>query len=136
MIDFWLTICCGMELLFKTRKLCWLLVSFSLSLYAHRFIENGLMPIVAQEYLMEPSYLPILICGSNLGEFLGAMVVLFVGKRITTPILWLRFDSLMTLLVWALPFYSVYHEVSAYHKISRTLLLNFAKWAYLTELGK
>ncbi|KAI5806990.1 hypothetical protein EDC01DRAFT_684300 [Geopyxis carbonaria] len=114
-IDFWLTIRYGMELLFKNRKFCWLPVSYSLSLYAHRFIENGLMPVIAQDYLMEPSYLSILICGSNLGEFLGAMIVLGVGKRVSTPILWLRLDSVMLLLVWILPFYKDNQPMDSLH---------------------
>jgi hypothetical protein len=87
-----------------------------LALYAHRYLENGLIPVLAQGYFHRPSYAQILVGGSNLGETLGALLVLLAGNVLPTPMPWLRVDALMLGLVWILPFYEPHLSVySSYY---------------------
>ena len=66
-------------------------------------MENGISPIVAAGYFKQPAFTQILV-GSNLGELLGAMVVLLMGNLFPTPIPWVRLDALLLCLIWVLPF--------------------------------
>lgn len=74
---------------------------------------------------MEPAYSQIMVGGSNLGELLGALVVLLVGNRVATPVPWIRFDAALLLLVWVLAYYRpaesvglVKHDVAWAWKVS------------------
>lgn len=76
-----------------------------MALYGHRYLENGILPIIAEDMFHNPAYSRILVCGSNLGELIGALTVFLFGNLVPTPIPWLRLDALLLLLVWVLPFY-------------------------------
>lgn len=102
---FGLSISLGARIIFFNRKFIWLPVGFSLALYAHRYLENGIIPIIAEDILHNSAYSRILVCGSNIGELIGALVVFLFGNLVPTPIPWLRLDALLLLLVWVLPFY-------------------------------
>ncbi|KAG0062097.1 hypothetical protein BGZ89_010931 [Linnemannia elongata] len=56
------------------------------------------------ETLEEHSLLRQIGHGSNFGELLGALFVLFFAKVVKTPIPWLRLDALGLLIVWVLPY--------------------------------
>lgn len=103
--DFGHSVLLGGRIIFTIRAFCWLPLGYSLSLYAHRYLENGLLPIIAQGYFGHAEYTQILVGGSNLGELLGAFIVLVVGGWCETPIPWVRLDALLLGLVWILPFY-------------------------------
>lgn len=45
-----------------------------------------------------------MVGGSNFGELLGALFVLFFANKVKTPLPWLRLDALGLLLVWVLPY--------------------------------
>ncbi|KAK9319143.1 hypothetical protein V1517DRAFT_66598 [Lipomyces orientalis] len=105
---FWLffeSIWTGMKLIFRSRKFIWLLPGYSIALYAHRYLENGIAPAVARRYLGNAAWSQIMVGGSNFGELLGAGFVFLFTNLVTTPIPWLRLDSLMLLIVWYLPFW-------------------------------
>ena len=95
----------GARIIFSQRKFCWLPLGYSLALYGHRYLENGVAPIVAAGYFKQPAITQILVGGSNLGELLGAAVVLLTGNLLPTPIPWVRMDALLLCLVWVLPFF-------------------------------
>lgn len=103
--DFGRSIVLGSRIIASRRKFIWLPIGYSLALYAHRYLENGLVPVLAQGYFGKPAYSQILVGGSNLGELLGALLVLLTGNLLPTPIPWLRADALLLGLVWILPFY-------------------------------
>ena len=96
----------GAKIIFSSRKFCWLLPGYSFALYGHRYLENGLSPILAKRYLGEASWSQIMVGGSNFGELLGALFVFLFTNLITTPIPWLRFDALTLLIVWYLPYFN------------------------------
>ncbi|KAH8146801.1 uncharacterized protein LAJ45_09175 [Morchella importuna] len=95
----------GFCVIFTKRAFMWLPVGYSIALYTHRYIENGLIPFIAQDIFHNPAASRILVSGSNLGELIGAALVFVLGDRIPTPMPWIRADALLLLLVWVLPFY-------------------------------
>lgn len=95
----------GARILFSSRKFIWLVPGYSVALYAHRYLENGIAPQVARRYLGESAWAQIMVGGSNLGELLGALSVFLFTNAIQTPMPWLRLDALMLLIVWYIPFW-------------------------------
>ncbi|TFK29198.1 hypothetical protein FA15DRAFT_430422 [Coprinopsis marcescibilis] len=96
----------GGKLIFLNRRFIWLLPSYAVALYLHRFLENILATTFANLVLVNPAWSQIIVGGSNFGELLGALAVLLLSNLVTTPLPWLRFDALALNLVWLLPFFS------------------------------
>jgi MFS family permease len=96
----------GGKLIFVNRKYIWLFPCYSLTLYVHRYIENGLAPQIAKRYLQNSAWSQILVGGSNFGELCGALSVFFLTKKIRSPLVWLRLDCLLLLIIWYIPFYN------------------------------
>ncbi|QDS69048.1 hypothetical protein FKW77_009786 [Venturia effusa] len=105
-ILFFESIWTGGKILFSSRKFVWLLPGYSIALYGHRYLENGLAPQIARRYLGNSAWSQIMVGGSNLGELLGALFVFLLTNLVNTPIPWLRFDALMLLIVWFLPYWN------------------------------
>ncbi|KAL0634944.1 hypothetical protein Q9L58_006138 [Maublancomyces gigas] len=102
---FGLAISEGASIIFSNRKFIWLPIGYSLALYGHRYLENGILPIISEDIFHDPAYSRILVCGSNLGELVGALTVFLFGNMVPSPIPWLRLDACLLLLTWVLPFY-------------------------------
>ncbi|KAI4147781.1 MAG: hypothetical protein LQ340_005392 [Diploschistes diacapsis] len=96
----------GAGIVCKDRELTWLLITYPLMQYGHSCLENVIAPPIAGRYLGDTSYVQIIVAGSNIGEFLGAIAAMFLQPYIPTPIPWVRLSALMNLLVWILPFWS------------------------------
>ncbi|TFK29211.1 hypothetical protein FA15DRAFT_700475 [Coprinopsis marcescibilis] len=96
----------GGKLIFLNRRFIWLIPSYAVALYLHRFLENILATSFSKLVLGNSAWSQIIVGGSNFGELLGALVVLFLSDSVTTPLPWLRFDALALNLVWLLPFFS------------------------------
>lgn len=112
------------------RKFIWLVPSYALSLYAHRYLENGLIPMYSKLVLDNSSYAQIIVGGSNAGELLGALSVMLALHIFPTPIPWLRLDALLINLVWVIPFFPVArgHASSAW-KLAPCLIPISYGWA-------
>ncbi|KAE8349468.1 hypothetical protein BDV28DRAFT_163607 [Aspergillus coremiiformis] len=114
-VGFWLfveSIWTGARIIFTSRKFMWLLPGYSVAFYAHRYLENAVAPAIARRYLGNAAWSQIIVGGSNLGELLGALfVILFTN--LATPVPWLRFDAIMLLITWYLPFWRPQMEVRA-----------------------
>ncbi|KAH8152672.1 uncharacterized protein LAJ45_03513 [Morchella importuna] len=95
----------GAVIIFSERKFMWLPLGYSVALYGHRYLESGIAPLVAKQVFKVSAYSQILVGGSNFGELLGALGVFFLNDFVPTPIPWLRADSLLLLIVWAVPHY-------------------------------
>ena len=95
----------GAKIVFTNRKFIWLWSGYSLALYAHRYLENGIAPQVARRYLGNSAWSQIIVGGSNFGELLGAFFVFLFSSTIKTPMPWLRLDALMLLIVWYIPYF-------------------------------
>ena len=95
----------GAKLVFTNRKFIWLWSGYSLALYGHRYLENGIAPQVAKRYLDRSEWSQIIVGGSNFGELLGAFAVFVCANIVKTPMPWLRLDALLLLIIWYVPFY-------------------------------
>jgi hypothetical protein len=93
------------KIVFTHRKFIWLWTGYSLALYAHRYLENGIAPQVARRYLDNSEWSQIIVGGSNFGELLGAFFVFLFTNLIKTPMPWLRIDALLLFIVWYIPYY-------------------------------
>ncbi|KAG0325540.1 hypothetical protein BGZ99_000524 [Dissophora globulifera] len=94
----------GAQIVFSSRKFIWLIPGYSIPLFTHRYLESQLSPAFAKRILKQGAYSQIMVGGSNFGELLGALFVLFFAKKIKTPLPWLRLDALGLLIVWILPY--------------------------------
>ncbi|KAF9921048.1 hypothetical protein FBU30_008967 [Linnemannia zychae] len=103
-IHFGTSIVRGVQIIFSSRKFIWLIPGYAIPLFTHRYLESQLSPAFAKEILKQSAYAQIMVGGSNFGELLGALFVLFFARKIKTPIPWLRLDALGLLIVWILPY--------------------------------
>ncbi|KAF9211254.1 hypothetical protein BGZ59_008328 [Podila verticillata] len=94
----------GAQIIFSSRKFIWLIPGYSIPLFTHRYLESQLSPAFAKKILQEGAYAQIMVGGSNFGELLGALFVLFFANKIKTPLPWLRLDALGLLIIWVLPY--------------------------------
>ncbi|CAF0869318.1 unnamed protein product [Rotaria sp. Silwood1] len=92
------------KIIFTSRKYIWLFSCYSLTLYAHRYLEDGIAPQVARRYLGNSAWSEIIVGGSNFGELLGAFFVLFLSKSIHNPIPWLRLSAIVLIIIWYIPY--------------------------------
>ncbi|CAF0851817.1 unnamed protein product [Adineta ricciae] len=97
--------CVGAKIIFTHRKFIWIWSCYALTLYAHRYLENGIAPQIAKRYLEQSEWSQIIVGASNFGELLGAVFVFIFGNFIKTPLPWSRLDAIIILLVWYIPFY-------------------------------
>ncbi|KAF2218758.1 hypothetical protein BDZ85DRAFT_269770 [Elsinoe ampelina] len=95
----------GGYLLFTNQKYVWLIPGYAFALYGHRYLENGIGPVIARRYLRNSAWSQIMVGGSNFGELLGALFVFLFTNLIQTPMPWLRLDALTLLIVWYLPYW-------------------------------
>jgi hypothetical protein len=58
----------GANIIFTARKYIWLVPGYSFALYAHRYLENGIGPVIARRYLGNSAWSQIMVGGSNFGE--------------------------------------------------------------------
>ncbi|PPQ82284.1 hypothetical protein CVT25_008434 [Psilocybe cyanescens] len=96
----------GSKIVFLNRRFIWLLPSYAIALYMHRFLEGSLAPAFAKRVLGTSAWSQIIVGGSNFGELLGAFAVLILSDVVTTPLPWLRLDALLLNIVWILPHFS------------------------------
>ncbi|KAK5699744.1 hypothetical protein LTR97_005875 [Elasticomyces elasticus] len=95
----------GGRIIFTSRKFIWLLPGYAFALYGHRYLENGIAPLIARRYLGNSAWSQIMVGGSNFGELLGAGTVFLFTNLVHTPMPWLRLDALCLLIVWYLAFW-------------------------------
>jgi hypothetical protein len=95
----------GAKIIFTHRKFLWLWSCYALTLYAHRYLENGIAPQIAKRYLEQSEWSQIIVGASNFGELLGALFIFIFGNFIKTPLPWSRLDASILLLVWYIPYY-------------------------------
>ncbi|KAH6912104.1 hypothetical protein BKA70DRAFT_1422830 [Coprinopsis sp. MPI-PUGE-AT-0042] len=97
----------GGRLIFGNRAFIWLLPTYSIALYLHRYLESGLAPAFAKKVLGTSAWSQIIVGGSNFGELIGALAVLILSDRVPTPLPWLRLDALALNIVWVLPTFAM-----------------------------
>jgi MFS family permease len=127
---FFVSIYTGGKILFTSRKFVWLLPSYAIAFYSHRYLENGIAPIIARRYMGNSAWSQIMVGGSNFGELLGALFVFLFTNVIKTPMPWLRMDALALLIVWYLAFwYPSYDNVGQAWVVAATFMPISFGWA-------
>ena len=120
----------GGKIICSERRFLWFLPCYALTLYAHRYLEDGIAPQLARRSLGNAAWAEIIIGGSNFGELLGAIFVFLFSKSIRTPLPWLRLSAVTLLILWYLPFYSPpLHSVRAAWLIASTFIPVSFAWA-------
>jgi hypothetical protein len=93
----------GAKLVLGDRRLRWLALAFVLPQIVHRVFENLILPVYAKTVLGHGGYSAYLLTASNLGELVGAALLLRLAAKIPAPS-WVRRGGLGMLLGWALVF--------------------------------
>jgi hypothetical protein len=75
---FFISIYHGAEIIFHDRKFIWLIGGYAIPLVLHRYLESQLAPAFSKHILKQTAYSQIMVGGSNLGEMVGAIFVVFI----------------------------------------------------------
>lgn len=67
----------GALIIFSDRKFVWLIFGYSIPLVMHRYLESQLAPAFSKHILKNTPYSQIMVGGSNFGEMVGAIFVVF-----------------------------------------------------------
>lgn len=120
----------GAKVIFTRRKFIWIFFAYTLTLYTHRYLEDGVAPQLAKRYLGNTAWTEVIIGGSNFGELLGSLCVYALTNFIRSPLPCLRLSSLTLLLVWYIPFYfPPMHQIKYAWIIATSLIPISLTWA-------
>lgn len=92
----------GAKIVLGNGRLRWVALAFVLPQIVHRVFENLLIPVFAKAVLAAPQASAWLLTASNLGELLGAVLLLKFASRFKGPASWIKYAALGLLLIWAL----------------------------------
>lgn len=92
----------GARIVFKDPRTRWLAVAMVLPQIVHRVFENLLLPVYAKGVLQHEALSAALLSASNLGELIGATVLLRLSARFKGPSAWVRWGAYGLLASWAL----------------------------------
>jgi hypothetical protein len=94
----------GAKLVLGDPRLRWVALAFVLPQIVHRVFENLMIPIVAKKVLENPSASAWMLTASNMGELIGAAILLRLAARAGKTSAWVRLGAAGLLLIWALAF--------------------------------
>ena len=101
--EYWADVKAGAGLVLKNGRLRWIALAFILPQIVHRVFENLLLPVYAKTALGHAGWSAYLLTASNLGELVGATLLLRLAARIPAPV-WVKRGALGLALSWALVF--------------------------------
>ncbi|OGR94661.1 MAG: hypothetical protein A2V88_00585 [Elusimicrobia bacterium RBG_16_66_12] len=93
----------GAALILKDERMRWVAAAFVLPQIVHRILEGLVIPIYAKRVLESPGSSGILMTASNLGELLGAVLLLRFASKVRAP-LWVKLCAATILMCWVLAF--------------------------------
>lgn len=94
----------GARIVLSHVQLRWVALAFVLPQIVHRVFEGLLIPVFAKKVLEEPSFSAYLLTASNLGELVGAVLLLKFAAAASGPRVWVKWGALGLLLSWGLVF--------------------------------
>jgi predicted MFS family arabinose efflux permease len=94
----------GARIVLGHAQLRWVALAFVLPQIVHRVFEGLLIPVFAKKVLEEPSFSAYLLTASNLGELLGAAILLKLAARFAGPRVWVKWGAIGLVLSWSLVF--------------------------------
>ncbi|MBI5201416.1 MAG: MFS transporter [Elusimicrobia bacterium] len=92
----------GAKAILGDPRLRWFTLVMVLPAVVHRVFENVLLPVFAKQVLEMPAASAWLLGSSNLGELIGAAVLLRFAATSKGPFAWLRLAAVGLLGIWAL----------------------------------
>lgn len=92
----------GAKIILADGRMRWVALAFVLPQIVHRVFENLLIPVFAKTILHAPQASAWLLTASNLGELLGALLLLKLAARFKGPSAWVKYAALGLLLIWTL----------------------------------
>lgn len=92
----------GTKIVLGDKRMRWVGLAFVLPQIVHRVFENLLIPVFAKKVLENPSASAWLLTASNMGELLGAVLLLKFASRFKGPSAWVKYGALGLLLIWTL----------------------------------
>lgn len=93
----------GAALILKDGRMRWVAAAFVLPQIVHRILEGMVIPIYAKSVLESPGSSGILMSASNLGELLGAVLLLRFASKVKAP-RWVKSCAAAIILCWVLAF--------------------------------
>jgi hypothetical protein len=84
----------GAKLVLGSARLRWVALAFVFPQIVHRVFENLLIPVFAKKVLEMPSASAWLLTASNLGELIGAAMLLRLASRFSGPSAWVKWGAL------------------------------------------
>jgi hypothetical protein len=91
------------KLVLGDARLRWIALAFVFPHIVHRVFEGLLIPVFAKRVLEEPSFSAYLLTASNLGELVGAALLLKFAERVTVS-KWVKWGGLGLVLAWGMVF--------------------------------
>lgn len=113
----------GAGIVLGDGRLRWVALAFVLPQIVHRLIESLLIPFFAKTVLHEPESSAWMLTASNLGELIGAVLLLKFAARLKGPNTWIRYGALGMLLIWSLT------STTALPVLLPLILLSSLSWA-------
>ncbi len=92
----------GFRTLAREKALAWMGAAMVLPQLVHRVFEDLMLPVYAKGILGSGTDSAWLTASSNLGELVGALLLLKLAERFKGPAAWVRWAALGLLLAWAM----------------------------------
>ncbi len=92
----------GYRIVLKDPRTRWLAVAMVLPQIVHRVFENLILPMFAKQVLHHEALSAALLTSSNLGELIGATILLKYSSRFKGPTAWVKWAAYGLLAIWAL----------------------------------
>jgi len=92
----------GAKIVLGDGRMRWVALAFVLPQIIHRVFESLMIPVFAKTVLQAPQASAWLLTASNMGELLGAVLLLKFATRFKGPSVWVKYGALGLLLIWAL----------------------------------
>lgn len=92
----------GVRTIASSVALRWLALAMVLPQIVHRVFEDLMLPVFAKKVLEAPTNSAWMLASSNLGELVGAIVLLKLAERFKGPHLWVKWSAMGLLAAWAL----------------------------------
>jgi len=93
----------GYRLVVHDHRLRWIAAAFVLPQIAHRLLESLLAPLFAKNVLFSPGSAGYMVTASNLGELVGAALLLRFAAKIKAP-KWAKWGAAALALSWLMAF--------------------------------
>lgn len=94
----------GAKTIVGDSRLRWVGLALVAPQIVHRVFEDLLIPVFAKKVLMSPESSAWMVTASNMGELVGAAILLRLASRFKGSSSWVKWGAIGLTLIWALAF--------------------------------